>query len=200
MPARAPPGDWSGPDDASRGPQERPELVVVAVPASLLIQGHDEQVGGEEVVEHCPGFLDAGDGRAQLGVEGVEHRRLDEELDELGWQAGQHFAHQEVADGAIGAGERLQELLMLDPPLQGDGRQLRACRPSLRELVQAAQLVAGQADVVQREELGQLIRGEAEIVGHAARAGRRAGAAGPATLADRTGYRRRNGSRRATPR
>ena len=139
--------------------------MVVAVPASLLIEGHDEQVGGEEVVEHCPGFVDAGDRRAQLGVEGVEHRCLDEELDELGWQAGQQFADEEVADGAIGAGERLQELLMVDPSLQGDRRQLRACRPPFRELVQAGQFIAGQADVVQREELGQLIRGEAEIVG-----------------------------------
>ena len=147
------------------GSQERPELVVVAVPSSLLVQGHDEHVGGHEVGEHRPRSFDSCDRRAQLCVEGVEHRRLDEELDERGWQAGQHLADQEVADGAIGVGERLQELLMVDSPLQGDGRQLGARGPSLREVVQAGQFVAGQADVVQREEFGQLIGGEAEIVG-----------------------------------
>ena len=47
----------------------------------------------------------------QLGIEGVEHRRLDEEVDELGRQAGQHLADEEVADGTIGAGERLQEVV-----------------------------------------------------------------------------------------
>ena len=118
--------------------------MVVAVPASAVIQGHDEQVGGEQVVEHCCRFLDAGDRRAQLGIEDVEHRRLDEELDDLGWQAGEHFAHQEVADGAIRTGERLQELLRSDASLQRDRRQLRTCRPSLRELVQTAQLIPGQ--------------------------------------------------------
>ncbi len=39
-------------------PQERPEQVVVAVPAPPLIQGHDEQVGGEQVVEQCRRLFD----------------------------------------------------------------------------------------------------------------------------------------------
>ena len=63
-------------------PEKRREQVVVAVPAPPLIQGHDEQVGGDEVVEQCRRLFDARDGSAQLGIEDVEHRRLDEELDE----------------------------------------------------------------------------------------------------------------------
>ena len=82
----------------------------------------------------------------------------------VGRQAGQQLAHQEVADGAIRAGERIQELLRSDAPLQRDRRQLRAGRPSLGELVQAAQLIPGQADVVQCEERGHLAWSEAEIV------------------------------------
>ena len=116
------------------------------------------------MVQQCRRLFDARDGSAQLGIEDIEHRRLDEELDELGRQAGQQLAHQEVADGAIRAGERIQEVLRSDAPLQRDRRQLRAGRPSLGELVQAAQLIPGQADVVQCEELGHLAWSEAEIV------------------------------------
>ena len=60
--------------------------------------------------------LDARDGRTQLGIEGVEHRRLDEELHEVGRQAGEHLAQQEVADGAIGRGERVQEVVACRRP------------------------------------------------------------------------------------
>ena len=39
-------------------PEKRREQVVVAVPAPPLIQGHDEQVGGEQVVQQCRRFFD----------------------------------------------------------------------------------------------------------------------------------------------
>ena len=152
---------------AERGqpcPQEGPEQVVVAVPAGLVVQRHHEQVGGQQAVEQVRSLGAARDVHAQPRVEGVEHRRLDEEVDELGRQAGENLAHQEVADGSIRAGERVEEVAVSGAPLQRDRRQLRSGGPALGELVQPMQLVARQRHVVQREEVGHLRGGEPEVV------------------------------------
>ena len=181
-------------------PQERPEQVVVAEPARPARRAAPRTGWRRQTVEHAAAVLDARDGRAQLGVEGVEHRRLDEELDEVGRQAGQHLAQQEVTDGAIGAGERVEEVVASDAALQRDRRQLRAGRPSLGELVQPVAARRRSTATSCSSKNSDISAGRTAGRRRAARAARRAAAAGPTTAADPTASRRRTGSRPAARR
>ena len=168
--------------------------MVVAEPARWIIELHHEQVGGDQAVEERGRCLPACDSHTQLGVEGVQHRGLDQEVHEVRRQARQDIAQQEVSDRTIRAGERGEEILTSNAALQRDRRQLGTRRPPLRELVQPLQLSVVDRDVLQLQELGQLLGGEPQVVATQARAARRADAIAPTTTAGPISSRQRTGS------
>ena len=184
------------PERGQPGAQEAPEQVVVAEPVGALVEGDDEQVGGDEVVEDRAGVLDPGHRRAELGVEGVEHGGRDEEVEEVRREAGDDLAQEEVGDGPVGAGEGREELLVGAAALQRDRGELDARRPTLRELVQVAELIGVEDDVVHGEERGELGRARSAGRRRGPRRAGRADGAGRATTAGRSGCRRRTGSAR----
>jgi hypothetical protein len=57
--------------------------VVVAKPLAALVEGHEEEVGALDLVQHPLGAILAADGVAERGAEAVEHACLQEEAARL---------------------------------------------------------------------------------------------------------------------
>ena len=145
-------------------PEERSEQVVVAEPAWRIVELDHEQVGCDHALEERRRVVAASDGRAQLGIERVQHRRRGQEIHELGRQGRQDLAQEKVADGTIRVGERGEEVGMADAALQRDRRQLHpAGHPSVSSCNRSSS-AASTSTSDELQEPGQLLGVEPEVV------------------------------------
>ena len=120
-------------------PQERAEEMVVAVPVPGLVQRNHEQVGGEQVLQYRRGVSAPGQPLAQGGVELVEHRREEQELDPIVRERSEYLAHQIVGYRALGRGQCVQEPTAMRCSLERHRCKLDGGRPALRQLAQPHQ-------------------------------------------------------------
>ena len=123
------------------GPQECTEQMVITVPSSLVVEGHDEEIGRDQPLEENGRIVASADLCAQLGVEGLEHRRVDEEIDEVRRQVIQHLAQQEITDRSIGASKGVEEPTSIGASLQRKSGQLCTGRPAFRQIMKYLELV-----------------------------------------------------------
>ena len=138
--------------------------MVVTVPSALVVEGHDEEIGRDQPIEEDGSVVASADLGAQLSVEGIEHGRVDEEIDELRFQVIEHLAQQEIADASIGPREGLQKSASIGAALQRECRQLRPRRPTFGEVVEHLQFRRFERQALETGELGRLRSGESEIV------------------------------------
>src|SRR5215217_1845223 len=93
------------------GAEQIGEQVVEAIPAALLVQGDEEQVGPLERLERVLTARGAGDGIAEGTAPALQDRGLEQECPHrLGLEL-QDLLTQVVEDEAMGAGEGVQEAL-----------------------------------------------------------------------------------------
>ena len=142
--------------------------MVVAVPAPLVVQGDDEQVGPLEVLE---GRLTGRRGVEQHGIteraaEAIEDGRPQQEgLHGLGLPLEDLF-DQIVEHEAVAAGERRDEAGSVCTALQGDRGQLQAGDPALGAGFERGDVVGREVEVHHLvEKVGGLGRGEAQVGG-----------------------------------
>src|SRR5687768_13430386 len=100
--------------------------MVIAVPAPLVVQGNDEQVGTVELLEGC---LPGSGGVAQHGIaegatQAVEDRRAQQERLESFGLLLQDFFKEVIHDEMVAAGEGFDEAGGVGMPLQGKSCQL----------------------------------------------------------------------------
>ena len=130
-------------------PQQLGEEMVIAVPAPLVVQGDDEQVGSLEILQ---GLLAGGRGVEQHGIteraaEPIEDGRPQQEgLDGFGLPL-EDLLDQVVEHEVVAAGERRDEAGDVVAALQRDRGQLQAGDPALGAGFQ-------RGDVVGRESSG----------------------------------------------
>ena len=130
-------------------PQQIGEQMVVAVPAPLVVEGDDEQVGPIEVFE---GLLTGGRGVEQHGItegaaEPIEDGRPQQEgLHGFGLPL-EDFLDQVVEHEVVAAGERRDEARGVLTALQRDRGQLQAGDPALGPGFERGDLVRGEVEV-----------------------------------------------------
>ena len=103
------PGDVSGALVEQARVQDVGEQVVVAVPAAVVVEGHDEQVLSFQGRQGRPPVRTAGDGIAQRSGHPVEHRRLEQEPPQVVGLAVEDLVGEVVHDEPVVAREALDE-------------------------------------------------------------------------------------------
>ena len=133
-------------------PQQIGEEPVVAIPAPLVVERDDEEVGLVERLQRgLPGRRGvARDGVAEGAAQAIQDRRLQQKFLNAGGLLLQNFFHQIVHDKAMAAGKRMDKLRNVVgsrvlTPLHRNSRQLQARNPALRALLQRSDFVGGQA-------------------------------------------------------
>ena len=149
-------------------PQQIGEEMVIAVPAPLVVQGDEEQVGVFEVVQGClPGSGGiAQHGIAQGAAQAVEDRRAQQErLDARGLLV-QDFFDQIVQHEMVGAGERSDEAGGVVMSLQGERGQLQAGNPAFGAVFQGGDVRRREVEAHHRvEKSGGFGGGETQVGG-----------------------------------
>ena len=146
--------------------QDLGEEVVIAHPLAAVVEGHDEQVAPLQRLQHGFAAFLPGDGIAQRAAQPVQDRGLQQEGAHAFRLAQKHLLHQVVQHEAVAAGEgagRTRRCRCAPAwrarPVAGRRSSPRCgppARPSRRGEVQPHHLV---------EELGRLVRGEAQVGG-----------------------------------
>src|ERR1700743_1697857 len=80
--------------------------MVVAIPATGKVQGHQEQIFTLDRLENGRRTRSLQDRIAQRAAEPAQYRGAQQEVTELGWLTIEHFGHQVVDDVTVVAGER----------------------------------------------------------------------------------------------
>ncbi|MNO71795.1 hypothetical protein D3C76_627180 [compost metagenome] len=139
---------------------------MVAVPAVLVVQREQEQIGAQQLVDHRLAVVASGQRIAQRHGEAVEHAGLQEELAALVALPGQHVFGQVFGQLQMGAGEGGDELALLAAALQRQSRQVQGGDPAFGTLLQRLDLAIGERQVVLvvNERLG-FLHAEAQGVG-----------------------------------
>ena len=107
------------------------EEVMVAVPMTILIEGHDEKVGSFQPLELRLTTDVAGDRVAEGASETIEDRGLQEEMPRLHGLTLQHLLAEIVKDVTMAAREPGDELVGVGVSLKAEGGELIAGHPSL---------------------------------------------------------------------
>ena len=160
-------GDLLGSRLMEAGLQQVGKEMMIAIPAAIVVQGHDKEVAPLQPLEHLLAVRTApGDGVAERAGEPGEDRGLEQEGLDLLRLAREHLLDQEVQDEAVGAREGPDEAIHILPSPHGKGRHLQPGDPALGPLVERRHLL-GREDEPHRlaEEGGRFVRREPEVVG-----------------------------------
>ena len=113
-------------------PQQIREEMVIAVPAPLVVQGHDEQVGAFEIFQGClPGSSRIEqNGITQGARHAVEDRCAQQEILDAFGLLPEDFFNQIVQHEMVAAGERCDEAGGVFMSLHGKCSQLQAGNPA----------------------------------------------------------------------
>ena len=149
---------------AQLGAQELGEQRVVAMPGAALVERRREHAAVLQSRQHRVAVARPGQRVGELGAQGLDDRRAQQEVAQLGWLAGQHLADQVVADGRVGAGEPLDEGARVGMVLQRHRRQAQRCRPALGAPPQRGQVLGRQHDAERGEQRSGLVQREVQIV------------------------------------
>ena len=140
------------------------EQVVVAVPATLVVEGDDEQVVALQRLEHRLPVGRTRERVAQRAGHLVQEGRLEHEAAHVLGLAAQHLLDQVVEDEAMAAGERLHERRHVVMPPQRERRELESGGPALRPRVEGGDVVGAELEPHHAvEERVRLVDGEAEV-------------------------------------
>ena len=159
-------GDRLVPRLMEAGLQQVGKEMMIAIPAAIVVQGHDKEVAPLQPLEHLLAVRTAGDGVAERAGEPGEDCGLEQEGLDLLRLAAKHLLDQEVQDEAVGAREGPNEGIHILPAPHGEGCHLQAGDPALSPLVERRHLL-GRKDEPHRvtEEGGRFVRREPEFVG-----------------------------------
>ncbi len=140
--------------------------MVIAVPATAVVQGENKQVAQFQALETFLPIVPPGQCVAQRRGEPVQDRSLEQEALDLFGLVAQDFFHQVVQNVAVASGERLDEPVRIRRVLaaQGCRGHLQAGDPTFRARSQTIDGVCRQPqlhDLV--EELGDLFVSEGQI-------------------------------------
>ena len=128
--------------------------MVIAVPAALIVQGNQEEVGLFELNQAGLALAAIGDRVAQRAGQAIEDGRLEEKRCYVRRLAVQHFLDEVVEDKAIAARKAGDEAGDVAPSLEGEGSQLQSRGPALGAL-----LKNGDGLAVQRQPQGLVEEG-----------------------------------------
>jgi hypothetical protein len=153
-------------DPVQPGAEEIAEQVMEAVPAALLVQGDQEQVGALECLEHVLAVGIAGDRVTKRAGETLEDRRPEQERPHPVRLALQYLLAQVVEDVAMSSRERTQEGIGVRSLTEGQRGKLQAHRPPLRTAVQSGDGLRRQVEIphLAKQRRG-LVGGESEVTG-----------------------------------
>ncbi|MFE6487492.1 hypothetical protein ACFVGN_31790, partial [Streptomyces sp. NPDC057757] len=142
------------------------EEMVIAVPAALVVEPDDEQVGPVEDFEHGSAVPASGDGVAQRAVEAAQDGRPEQEVTHVIALAGQDLVDQVVEDVPVVTGESGDEVRDVRAPLECERRQLECGDPALGALLQGFDVRRGKVQSDGFVEVGRYLDGsEAEVGG-----------------------------------
>ena len=99
-------------------PQQVTEQVVVAPPATHVVERHEEQVGPLDSLEQFLAVVASGDGIAQRTGQPVQHRCLHQELADLRGLLLEHLLGEVIHDVTVAAREGLHELRAVRPGVE----------------------------------------------------------------------------------
>src|SRR6202034_3218868 len=106
------------------------EQMVVAVPLSVVVEGHEEKVVALDDVEDLRRVGRPGDGFAERRAEPVQDGGPRQELPDLDGLAAQHFLSQEVDDKAVVAAELADEGPRRGMAVKGERREVDTGGPA----------------------------------------------------------------------
>ena len=150
--------------------QQIAKEMVIAIPAPLLVERDDEQVGAFEVFQSllCGYGSVAQYGFAERGAQTVENGCAQQESLYMFWLALEDFFEQVIEHKAVTAGEGLNEsgCVSRSVPLHGQGCQLQTGNPALGALLQPGDIALGEIQSHHPvEEIGGFGGGEAQVGG-----------------------------------
>ena len=128
------------------GPEQLPEQVVVAVPAVVPVQRHQQEVRPLQRLQHPARPAGVQDGVAQRPAQAVQYRRAGEERHQLRGEPGQQLLAEVVGHEAVVAGEGEPGVGLGAARLQGQRRQVQPDRPPLGAADQLGHLRPGRGD------------------------------------------------------
>jgi hypothetical protein len=123
-------GDKVGLGLHQSGTEEIAEQMMEAVPAALLVQGNQEQVGPLEVLQHVLAIGAFGDRAAQWTTQPLQDGGSEQELPDPVGLSLEHLLAQVVEDVAMGSGEGVQKSVGFRVVAQGQRGQLQSDRPA----------------------------------------------------------------------
>ncbi len=139
------------------------EEMVVAVPAALVVERHQEQVVAVQGRQHRPAVGATRDGLGQGAGQAREHRCTQEEVAN-GFGLAVHDLFDEVVDDmAVVTGEPVDEPRGVLAPLERQGGQLQRGGPPLGPALQRADLGSGQLEAHRVEVGRRLLLGEPQV-------------------------------------
>ena len=147
------------------GLQHVGEEVVVAVPPSLVVERHQEEVVAVERLQHRPAVGPARDGVGQRSGQPGQHGGPEEEVADLLGLPVHDLLDEVVDDVAVVPGEPVDEPGGVLPPLQGQGRELQGGDPSLGPPLEGADLAGGELEPHPVEVRRGLLLGEPQVGG-----------------------------------
>ena len=147
-------------------PQQLREQVVEAVPAALVIEPDQEQVGPRQRVEHRGRALLLQHGIAQGTRQPVQNRRAEHQRLHRRVMRVEHFGDQEIDHVPVRAAESAHQSVPVGGVLQRQRRQIEPGRPSLRLPGQPFDIPGREAEPEAAVQEGvRLLGGEPQVIG-----------------------------------
>ena len=142
------------------------EQAVVAIPLSLLVEGHQEQVGPLQEVEHGLAPILLPHGITEWRAQSIQDAGLQQEILDIFTLTIQHLFQQVVHDIVMAATERRDEGLWIITTLQGECGELQSGDPAFGTCMQERTLLCRKWKSHRlHEECGRFLLREPEIAG-----------------------------------
>ena len=140
------------------------EQVVVAIPMTVVIERHEEQVGPIKRLQHRPAVSASRDRIAERRIHTAENRGVQQEGAHLRRLVLQHLLDQVVDDVSVVSGEPGDEIGDVISTAHRESRQLERRDPSLRAIVERGDLLRRQRQPHRAGEIvRRLFRGEPQV-------------------------------------
>ena len=140
------------------------EQVVVPIPMTVVIEGHEEQIGPVERLQHRSAVTASRDGIAEWRIHAAENRGAQQEGAHFRRLVLQHLLHQVVDDVSVVPGEPGDEIRDVVPTAHREGGKLERGDPSLRAIVERRDLLRRQRQPHRAGEIvRRLLRGEPQV-------------------------------------
>ena len=158
-------GDLAGVERSQPGAQDLGKERVVPIPASLVVERDDQEVGALELLEARLAFGYSGDGIAQRTAQAVKDRGAQQEFLGLARQSGENLLDDIVQDVAVARPEPPHQVGMVGSAAEGDRCEPQRGSPPLGSLGELFDLRGGKLDAGRADERSRLGRREAEVLG-----------------------------------